>query len=234
VREFYEENREFADELVRLAGRPVIIEMWNSRPFYFVMKFEFNFVDALNKASALSTVQIDIENTERFGIKYIDVEGKEKHPIMLHASISGSIDRNVYALLETAYLNSQKGKKAMLPVWLSPTQVRVASLNEQYNEYAKELAGELEKNSIRADVDERNETVGKKIREAETEWIPYVFVVGENEKNSGKYKVRIRSTGEQKDQTLPELIAEIKARTDGLPYKPLPLPRNVSERPRFV
>lgn len=234
VREFYEENKEFADELVRLAGKPVIIEMWNSRPFYFVMKFEFNFVDALNKASALSTVQIDIENTERFGIKYIDVEGKEKHPIMLHASISGSIDRNVYALLETAYLNSQKGKKAMLPVWLSPTQVRVASLNEQYNEYAKELAGELEKNSIRADVDERNETVGKKIREAETEWIPYVFVVGENEKNSGKYKVRIRSTGEQKDLTLPELIAEIKARTDGLPYKPLPLPRNVSERPRFV
>lgn len=234
VREFYEANKEFADELVRLAGRPVLIEMWNSRPFYFVMKFEFNFVDALNKASALSTVQIDIENTERFGIKYIDEEGKERHPIMLHASISGSIDRNVYALLEMAYLNSQRGKKAMLPVWLAPTQVRVVSLNEQYNEYAKQVASEIEKSRIRADVDERNETVGKKIREAETEWIPYVLVVGENEKQSGVFKVRVRASGEQKDMTLQEIIAEVLARTEGLPYKPLPLPRNVSERPRFV
>jgi len=234
VRDFYEANKDFADELVRLAGKPAIIEMWNSRPFYFVMKFEFNFVDALNKASALSTVQIDIENTERFGIKYIDEEGKEKHPIMLHASISGSIERNVYALLEMAYLNSQKGKKPMLPLWLSPTQVRVASLNEQYNEYAKQTASEIEKNSIRVDVDERNETVGKKIREAETEWIPYVFVAGENEKNTGKYKVRIRATGEQKDMSLQELIAEVKKQTEGFPYKPLPIPRNVSERPRFV
>jgi threonyl-tRNA synthetase len=234
VKEFYEANKEFADELVRLAGKPVIIEMWNSRPFYFVMKFEFNFVDVLNKASALSTVQIDIENTERFGIKYVDVDGKEKHPIMLHASISGSIDRNVYALLEMAYLSSQKGKKAMLPVWLSPTQVRLAPLNEQFNEYTREIADEIDKNCIRVDIDDRNETVGKKIRESETEWIPYTLVIGENEQKSGKYKVRVRATGEQKDMTLQEFIDEVKNQTAGLPYKPLPLPRNVSERPRFV
>jgi threonyl-tRNA synthetase len=234
VREFYEANKEFADELARLAGRPVLIEMWNSRPFYFVMKFEFNFVDALNKASALSTVQIDIENTERFDIKYVDEEGKQKHPIMLHASISGSIDRNVYALLEMAYLNSQKGKKSMLPVWLSPTQVRLAPLNAEYADYTKKIAGEIDQNNIRVDIDDRNETVGKKIREAETEWIPYTLVIGENEKSSGKYIVRIRETGEQKEMTLPQLLTEIKTQTAGLPYKPLPLPRNVSERPRFV
>jgi threonyl-tRNA synthetase len=87
VKDFYEQNEDFAKELVRELGRPVLIEMWNERPFYFVMKFEFNFVDAINKASALSTVQIDIENTERFDIKYIDEDGNEKYPLMLHASI---------------------------------------------------------------------------------------------------------------------------------------------------
>ena len=97
-----------------------------------------------------------------------------------------------------AYLNSQKGKKAMLPLWLSPTQVRLAPLNEEYMDYAKQIAEEIDKNKIRVDIDDRNKTVGKKIRESETEWIPYTLVIGENEKSSGKYKVRIRETGEQK------------------------------------
>ncbi|HIE34246.1 MAG TPA: threonine--tRNA ligase, partial [Candidatus Altiarchaeales archaeon] len=116
VRNFYEKNRDFARKLVEIVGKPILIEMWNERPFYFVMKFEFNIVDALDKASALSTVQIDIENTERFGITYIDDEGREKFPLMLHASISGSIDRNVYALLEKAYLDQNMRKKPMLPL----------------------------------------------------------------------------------------------------------------------
>jgi threonyl-tRNA synthetase len=133
-----------------------------------------------------------------------------------------------------AYLSMQKGKKPMLPVWLSPTQVRLAPLNEQFNEYTKQIADEIEKNCIRVDIDERNETVGKKIREAETEWIPYTLVIGENEQKSGKYMVRVRASGVQKEMTLQELIEEVKTQTAGLPYKPLPLPRNVSERPRFV
>ena len=234
VREFYEKNKEFAGELVRLAGKPVLIEMWDTRPFYFVMKFEFNFVDALDKASALSTVQIDIENTERFDIKYVDIEGKEKNPIMLHASISGSIDRNVYALLEMAYLNQQRGKKPMLPLWLSPTQVRLAPLNEAFLKYAEEMAEELTNNKIRVDIDDRSETVGKKIRDAETEWIPYIIVLGESEKETCRFRVRVRSSAEQKEYSLPQLIEEIKKQTEGLPYKPLPLPRMISKRPRFV
>lgn len=234
VKEFYEDNREFAAELVRLAGKPVLIEMWDSRPFYFVMKFEFNFVDALNKASALSTVQIDIENTERFDINFVDEDGKKKHPPMLHASISGSIDRNVYALLETAYLRQQKGEKPSFPLWLAPTQVRLAPLSEEFMGYAIQIADELGKNNIRADMDDRNETVGKKIRDAEKEWIPHIIVIGANEKDTGRFKVRKRESGEQNEMTLEELINEIRDKTKGMPYKPLPLPRLVSERPRFV
>jgi len=234
VRRFYEENKEFANQLVKLVGKPALIEIWDERPFYFVMKFEFNFVDALDKASALSTVQIDIENTKRFGITYVDEDGKEKHPLMLHASISGSIDRNVYALLEKAYLEQQRGNKPMLPLWLSPTQVRLVPVSEEFNEFAQEIADELDKNRIRVDIDDRNETIGKKIREAEREWIPYILVLGEREKKSQKFKVRIRRSGEQRDMSLKELIREIKDKTGNLPFKPLPLSRFVSERPRFV
>ncbi|KQC13185.1 MAG: threonine--tRNA ligase, partial [Methanosaeta sp. SDB] len=102
TREFYDENREFVEGLVRIVNKPVLIEMWEERFFYFVLKFEFNFVDALDKASALSTVQIDVENAERYDINYTDVDGSLKRPIILHCSPSGAIERLMFALLEKA------------------------------------------------------------------------------------------------------------------------------------
>jgi len=234
VKDFYYENEDFAKKLVSLIGRPVLVEMWDSRPFYFVMKFEFNFVDALNKASALSTVQIDIENTERFEIAYTDEKGERKHPLMLHASISGSIDRNIYAILEKAELDMRAGEKAMLPLWLSPTQVRLVPLSENFLDFVNEISGKIEDSNIRVDLDDRELSMGKKVREAETEWIPYIAVVGEKEKQTGKLSVRVRKTGKQVDMTLEELVNEIRGNTAGFPYKPLPLPRLLSRRAKFV
>ena len=95
IKDFYEQNEEFAKTLVKLIGRPILIELWEERFFYFVMKFEFSINDALEKAATLSTVQIDVENTERFGITYVDGDGSKKYPLMVHASISGGIDRNL-------------------------------------------------------------------------------------------------------------------------------------------
>jgi len=100
VKEFYENNKTLARDLAKLAGKPILIELWNERYYYFVMKFEFNVIDSMKKASALSTVQIDVENGKRFNITYADEKGEKQHPLILHTSISGSIDRNVYALLE--------------------------------------------------------------------------------------------------------------------------------------
>ncbi|OYT54945.1 MAG: threonine--tRNA ligase [Candidatus Altiarchaeales archaeon ex4484_2] len=234
VRDFYEENKDFADELVKAVGKPALVELWDERPFYFVMKFEFNIVDALGKASALSTVQIDIENTERFDISYTDEEGKKRHPLMLHASLSGSIDRDVYALLEKAYLDSRKGKKPMLPLWLSPTQVRLLPLSDEFMDLANDLADRLEKNNLRVDIDDRNESVGKKIREAEKEWIPLIIVLGAKEAESGKYTIRVRERNEQVEQSLDELINEVRGEIGDEPFKPLPLSRKLSTRPRFV
>lgn len=230
--DFWNENRDFVVELVRIIGKPVLIEMWKQRFFYFILKFEFNFVDNLDKAAALSTVQIDVENAERFGITYYDEDGKEKHPLILHCSPSGAIERVMYAVLEKQAKLTKKGTKAMLPLWLSPIQVRVIPVSDDVLDYALYVAGKLEGAKIRADVDDTGDRLNKKIRKAEKEWIPYIIVVGEKEKEQGTVTVRRRAGG-QSEMQLEDLIKEIKQQTEGFPYKPRPLPLLLSRRPKF-
>ncbi|MCD6139458.1 MAG: threonine--tRNA ligase [Thermococcus sp.] len=231
--DFWNENKDFIVDLTRIIGKPVLIEMWKQRFFYFILKFEFNFVDNLDKAAALSTVQIDVENSQRFGITYYDEEGQEKYPLLLHCSPSGAIERVMYAILEKQAKLMKKGKKPMYPPWLSPIQVRVIPVSEKYLDYALYIAGKLEGAKIRADVDDRNERLNKKIREAEKEWIPYIIVVGENEKRMGVITVRKREDNKQYEIHVEDLIKEIRQKTEGFPYKPRPLPPLVSMRPKF-
>ena len=236
TRDFYEENRDFIVNLVKTVNKPVLIELWDQRFFYFVLKFEFNYIDAMNKASALSTVQIDVENAERYGIKYIDSDGTEKRPFILHCSPSGAIERCIYALLEKANMESEKGIVPMLPVWLSPTQVRVIPVTEKHIEYARKLAGDM---SGRVDIDDREETVGKKIRDAAKEWVPYVAVVGDDEVASGGITVTIRSESQPNKplnvkMTVKELNERVSKDIAGYPFRKNPLSVNLSARPRFV
>ena len=254
TREFYDgnANKEFIDELVRIAGKPVLVERWDQRFFYFVLKFEFNFVDALEKASALSTVQIDVENAERYGIKYVDADGEEKSPIILHCSPSGAIERCMYALLERAYLDKKRGFLPMLPLWLSPTQLRMIPVAERHLEYIDEILPVLK--GIRVDVDDREETVSKKIRDAGREWIPYVAVVGDKEVEKKTLSVTIRDESrnlsldekaspeknyaEQKQKVEEMNIFELKSRIEkaigNKPFRELPFSYKLSERARFV
>ena len=132
VKEFYEKNKDLAKELAQLAGKPILIELWNERYFYFVMKFEFNVIDSMKKASALSTVQIDVENAKRFKIKYVDENGETQYPYILHTSISGSIDRCLYALLEREAIKMKNGKKPMLPLWISTTHIRFIPVKDEF------------------------------------------------------------------------------------------------------
>lgn len=231
--DFWNENREFIVELAKIIGKPVLIEMWKQRFFYFILKFEFNFVDNLDKAAALSTVQIDVENAQRFGISYYNEDGQEEYPLLLHCSPSGAIERVMYAILEKQAKLMKQGKKPMYPLWLSPIQVRVIPISDKYLDYALYVAGKLEGAKIRADVDDRNERLNKKIREAEKEWIPYIIVVGENEKRMGIITVRKRKDNKQYEMHIEDLINEIRQKTEGFPYKPRPLPLLVSMRPKF-
>ncbi len=236
TRDFYEKNKDFIVGLVKTVNKPVLIELWDERFFYFVLKFEFNYVDAMDKASALSTVQIDVENAERYGIKYIDSTGAEKRPYILHCSPSGAIERCMYALLEKAYMNSEKGIVPMFPVWLSPTQVRIIPVTEKHMKYAEKVAGGLK---WRVDIDDREETVGKKIRDAGKEWVPYVAVVGDEEVRDNNVTVTIRSESlpnkpANVKMSMQELNDRISKDVSNLPFKSNPLAMMLSARPRFV
>ena len=229
TRDFYEENREFIEKLAKIINRPIFVEMWDKRFFYFVLKFEANFVDAANKASALSTVQIDVENAKRYGITYVKEDGSREHPIIMHTSPSGAIERCMYALLEKEAM--AEGRKPMLPLWLSPTQIRIIPVGREHTDYAEEVYGKL--SEFRVDIDDRDITMGKKIREAEMEWIPYIVVVGDREVCEKKITVRIRKSGEVKTIDLDDFKDMVSSELGDMPRKPLPLPKYLSRRPKF-
>ncbi len=231
VKKFMDTNKDFVDALVKSFNKPALLELWDKQFFYFTMKYEWNFIDCLDKASALATDQIDVENAERYGLEYTDKDGQKKKPLILHQS-PGATERLIYVLLEKAQMQQNKGLKPSLPLWLSPTQVRICSVSQEFNESALKLIEQLKKQNIRVDLDDRELTVGKKIREAEQEWIPYILVYGEKEQQ-GQLTVRERN-GEQKQLSLSELSDRIKQQTKNKPFKQLPLPTILSKRPIFL
>ncbi|MGD0159423.1 MAG: threonine--tRNA ligase [Candidatus Bathyarchaeia archaeon] len=233
TKDFYEQNKEFIASLAKMAGRPVLAEMWNERFFYYVLKWDFNFVDNQDKAAALSTDQLDVENAERYDINYTDEKGQKIHPLILHCSPSGAIERDVYALLEKAYKEQQRGKSPMLPLWLSPTQVRIIPISDSFLKDVEKMAEKIETHCIRVDIDDRALTLQKKIREAEMEWVPYIIVVGKREIDSGTIPVRDRIAGKVQSMKLEQLMKEIEKATLNKPFKALPLPKYLSKRPQF-
>jgi len=234
TKDFYEENKEFIADLAKIFGKPLLAEVWAERFFYFRLKWDANFVDNQDKAAALSTDQIDVENAKRYEITYVDEKGEKQYPLILHCSPSGAIERCVYALLEKAYKEQQSGKLPMLPLWLSPTQVRLIPMSDKYMEKVEEIAQQIEAHCIRVDIDDRVSTLQKRVREAETEWVPYVVVVGQREIESGVLAIRDREAhGKVHNMKLDELITKVKSELEGKPFKPLPLPRNLSKRPQF-
>ena len=171
----------------------------------------------------------------RYGMSYVDSSGSKKYPIVLHCSPSGAIERVIYALLELASIEEAEHRIPELPLWLSPTQVRILPLSDKFIQKATEIAGSFAKNGIRADVDDTDNTLNKKVMNAEKEWVPYICVVGEKEISSGKLAVRIRSEKEKKglSMTVEDLSNKINELTLGMPKAPLTLNMLLSKRPYF-
>ena len=232
--DFYNENKSSIEELVKKHGRPVLVEMWKEKFFYFVLKWEFNFIDNLGKASALSTDQIDVENGNRYGIEFIDENNTAQHPIILHNSPSGAIERILYALLEKAAADSKKGTKPQLPLWLAPTQVRIIPLKEEFYDYCNDLCDKISAQNVRVDVDDRNESIGKRIREAEKEWIQYILVIGEKEAGSANLSIRDRQTGDVREVSFDDFMKEIDDQTAGKPFSGLNQSKHLSKRPQLM
>jgi len=232
--DFYNDNKQLIQEFVKKNGKPVLVEMWKEQFFYFVLKWEFNFIDNLGKASALSTDQIDVENGNRYGIEFIDENNHPQNPIILHNSPSGAIERVIYALLEQAAKDIKEGRKPQLPIWLSPTQVRVIPLKEDFLEFSNTLAEKISHHKIRVDIDDRHESIGKRIREAEKEWIPYILVIGEKEVNSQNLNIRQRITAETSEMSFESFIEQVQNKTSGKPFSKLNVPLYLSKRPQIM
>ena len=229
--EFYNENKDLIGEMVKKIGKPVVIEMWKERFFYSVLKWEFNYIDNSGKASALSTDQIDVENGSRYGIEFVDENNTPKNPIILHNSPTGAIERVMYTLLEKAASDSREGRKPQLPLWLAPTQVRIIPLKDEFLDFSEKLAEKLSSQKIRVDIDDRNDTIGKRIREAEKEWIKYILVIGEREAGSENLSIRERNVSDVKEVSFGEFVTEVHSQTDDKPYSSLNVPLLLSKRP---
>jgi threonyl-tRNA synthetase len=231
---FYNENKEFVAQISKKFGKPILVEMWKDRFFYFILKWEFNYVDNQGKAAALSTDQIDVENGKRYNIEYIDEQGKRQNPIILHNSPSGAIERIIYTLLEKAAKIKQQGQRPQFPIWLSHTQVRIIPIRNEHLLFAENIENTLSQSHIRADIDDRPESLSKRIREAETEWIPFILVIGDKEAESTTLVIRDRRTGTQIESNIEELIELVRKETKDKPFMPLNLPKYLSKRPQIM
>ncbi|MEM2109189.1 MAG: threonine--tRNA ligase [Candidatus Odinarchaeota archaeon] len=239
VKKYFEEQKLFLKNLISLIGKRALVEIIPSMKHYWALKSEYQVIDSVGGNAQLSTVQLDVEDAERYGIRYADEDGGKKGCIILHSSM-GSIERVIYALLETALKNKMNSKLPTLPLWLSPTQVRLIPVADRHIDFAKKIQQSLEANNIRADIDDRDKSIGKKIMDAERrDWAPYIVILGDKEAEKGKLTVRNRLLSTEREPTIVELSLEeliniIKNETAGKPFKKTPLPALLSSRPSFT
>jgi threonyl-tRNA synthetase len=165
---------------------------------FYGPKLDFMVKDAIGRKWQLGTIQVDYNLPERFDLTYIGEDNSKHRPVMIHRAPFGSMERFVAVLIEHC-----AGK---FPLWLTPTQAIVLPISDKYFPYAQEVKQQLQKQDIRVEVDERNEKIGKKIREAEMNKIPYMFVVGEKEMTEGKVAVRKQAKGDLGTKTVNEVL----------------------------
>ncbi len=233
TRDFYEKHFSDLLEFIKREAKPVLVAIIPSGIYYWVLNVEYHIIDNLKRPREIATFQIDIGNGERFGITYIDENDKARHPVIIHTALIGSIERYIYMVLDTAAQMELRGETPYIPTWLSPIQVRIIPLTREYLEYAEKIASMIREHGFRVDIDDRDESLGKKIREAAKEWIPYIIVIGKREIESNTVNVRIRRTNDQIVMTVEELVKKLEEDTRGYPKIQQTLPLYVSQRPSF-
>ena len=229
--DFYNENKDWMFEVAEKIKKPLLFEILPERKHYWSCKIDFAAIDYLGRPIENPTVQIDVESGKRFNVEYIDEDENPEYATILHCSPTGSIERVICSLLEKTAKDD--GKAPMIPTWLSPSQVRLLPISDAHLEFADKLADEIAAANIRVDIDNSSDRVGKKIRTASKEWIPYILVIGDKELESETFSVTVRETGEKVDMTAEELIAEVSAKNEGKPFRRLPLPRYTADRIKF-
>ena len=169
---------------------------------FYGPKIDIKIQDAIGRSWQCGTIQLDMQLPGRFNLEYVDENGQRKEPVMIHRALYGSLERMIGVLTEHF--------AGAFPVWLAPTQVRVLSLTERHEGYAKEICGALRKNGIRAELDIRNEKVGYKIREGLTQKVPYLIILGDEEVANKTISLRGRNNLNQTNVAFSDFLAELK------------------------
>ncbi|MGC8982637.1 MAG: threonine--tRNA ligase [Desulfurococcaceae archaeon] len=220
-------------EFVKAEGAPVLLSVLPPGIYYWVINVEYHIIDNLKRPREIATFQIDVGNGRRFGITYVDEHGEKKHPIIIHTAIIGSVERYLYMVFDSAALMEKDGKTPYVPTWLAPIQVRVIPVSNEFLKYAEDVAKALFASGIRVELDDRDLTLGRKIRDAGVNWIPYIVVIGRREVETGTLNVKIRYTNDQRVMKLEELVELIKRDIGEFPQVEQTVPVRLSVRPAF-
>jgi len=198
-----DENWEKAEkaiaEVAQEKGLKTVVELGEAA--FYGPKLDFMVRDAIGRKWQLGTVQIDYNLPERFELEFTGSDNQKHRPVMIHRAPFGSMERFVAILIEHC--------AGQFPLWLTPEQVRILPVSEKYNDYAKKVSSELNNYDIRALVDERNEKVGKKIREAELDKVPYMLVVGEDEESKDAVSARKKGEGDLGSMSIADFVTKV-------------------------
>src|SRR5437867_4257010 len=233
TRSFYNAHKDVFIELAAVERKPILINFVPEGHYYWVLNVEYNIIDDLDRPREIGTFQIDIGNAKSFGISYDDGKGQKQFPVIIHTAVLGGLERYLFTLLDSAIRMEKNGRKPMLPIWISPIQARVIPVGQQFMEEAKKLVERLQDSGMRADLDERDDTVQSRVREAELSWVPYILIYGGKEVKSDKLSVRSREDGKDHMMSLEELVNLVRSKTAGYPYRELNLPELLSQRPGY-
>ncbi len=170
---------------------------------FYGPKLDFMVRDALGRSWQLGTIQVDYQLPQRFELEYVGSDSQKHRPVMIHRAPFGSLERFIAILIEHC--------GGEFPLWLSPEQFAVLSVSDKYNDYAEEVANALQAEGLRGEVDNRDERIGRKIRDAEVKKVPFMFVVGEKEAAEGKISVRRHGEGDLGSFSVEEFVAKFNA-----------------------
>ncbi len=173
---------------------------------FYGPKIDFHLRDCLGRTWQCGTIQLDFQLPERFNLEYIGADGEKHQPVMIHRVVFGSVERFIGILIEHF--------AGQFPTWLAPTQVKVLPISEKFEAYARKVTGQLQDADIRASLDERNETLKFKIRDAHMQRIPYTVIVGAKEEENGTISLRSRFAGDEGSKSVEEFIKSLRGEID--------------------
>lgn len=221
---FFGQNQDFFQGLISSADRPFLFNVLSNIPNYYTFEFKYTYLRSDGLPLIMSNLQMDGLNAKRFDIKIGD-----EYVYIIHGNATGRMEKVFIPLFDQVIKIQKRGKKPVLPLWLSPTQVRIIPINNSFAEYCANISEQYKEHNIRVDIDDRNFGLNKKIRHAEKEWVPYIIIIGEKEIKSGNITLRVRNGG-QIVTTITRFIEELESSLKEYPKINQHLPIFVSKQ----